>query len=180
MREVCVALLAGTSAAPAAADQPVSAPAETIRERRAIQFFVPGIPTPAGSKRAFVVKGKPVLTDSSGAKGKHWRAAVQLAAATACTVPLEGPLGLFLVFKMTRPAGHSGQHGLKRSAPMYPVVRPDTTKLVRAVEDAMTGIVWKDDAQVVWQTAVKEYTMATPGVDVRVEPVGVPDDDAER
>ena len=31
------------------------------------------------------------------------------------------------------------------------------TKLVRAVEDALTGLVWRDDAQVVVQTVRKRY-----------------------
>ena len=36
-------------------------------------------------------------------------------------------------------------------------MRPDATKLVRAVEDALTGLVWRDDAQVVIQTVRKRY-----------------------
>lgn len=43
------------------------------------------------------------------------------------------------------------------SAPHYPAVKPDATKLVRAVEDALTGICWRDDAQIVNQDVRKRY-----------------------
>jgi len=74
---------------------------------------------------------------------------------------LEGPLELKLTFYQPRRASHfgSGRNSakLKPSAPIYPDKRPDLTKLIRAVEDALTGIVWRDDAQVVMQRAAKLY-----------------------
>jgi Holliday junction resolvase RusA-like endonuclease len=74
---------------------------------------------------------------------------------------LHGPLHLSLVFCLARPKGHfgSGRNAdvVKPSAPRYPTVKPDATKLTRAVEDAMTGIVWRDDAQVVDQYVTKVY-----------------------
>ncbi len=36
-------------------------------------------------------------------------------------------------------------------------MKPDATKLVRALEDALTRIVWKDDAQVVTQVVHKRF-----------------------
>ena len=41
---------------------------------------------------------RPVLTDTSGAPGKYWRAAIQLAAGTACASPLTGPLVVTATF----------------------------------------------------------------------------------
>lgn len=70
---------------------------------------------------------------------------------------LDGPLELLVVFTVPRPKGHYGARGLRPSAPEYPAVRPDVTKLLRAVEDACTGIVWRDDAQIIEQHATKRY-----------------------
>jgi len=70
---------------------------------------------------------------------------------------LGGALEVSVIFTVPRPKGHFGARGLKPSAPAYPTVRPDVTKLLRAVEDACTGIVWRDDAQIVAQHAIKRY-----------------------
>ena len=72
--------------------------------------------------------------------------------------PLEQPLWVVFGFTFRRPKGHTRKDGtLRKSAPLWPAVRPDTTKLVRAVEDALTGIVWADDALIVDQQACKTY-----------------------
>jgi Holliday junction resolvase RusA-like endonuclease len=42
---------------------------------------------------------------------------------------------------------------------------PDLDKLIRAILDALTGVVWRDDGQVVDIVASKVYA-DTPGVDV--------------
>jgi Holliday junction resolvase RusA-like endonuclease len=83
----------------------------------------------------------------------------------------DGPLGLALVFTRMRPKGHFGTGRnagvLKPGAPAHPTTKPDTTKLVRGVEDAMTGVIWRDDAQVVEQSVMKRYG-SPEGVQVRV------------
>jgi len=38
-----------------------------------------------------------------------------------------------------------------------PTVKPDLTNLRKAAEDGLTGVVWKDDAQVVMGQTVKVY-----------------------
>jgi Holliday junction resolvase RusA-like endonuclease len=142
----------------------------TARGPSEIGFFVPGIPVPGGSKRGFVVKGKAVLVDTSGRRGKNWRVSVQAAAQTAYDggEPLRGPLRLEVTFSMRRPKAHYRTNGrLKDSAPLWALVRPDATKLLRALEDALTGILWVDDAQIVKQHVEKIYG-PRPGADVRV------------
>ena len=142
-----------------------------------IEFFVPGVPRPGGSKRAFLNKhtGKANLVDASGEKGKDWRGDAKIFARQAYKgSPLEGPLTLEVTFWMPRPKGHygSGRNSdkLKESAPMWPVTKPDSTKLIRSLEDALTGLIWIDDAQVVLQVISKEYASKTqpPGATVQV------------
>lgn len=131
-----------------------------------IAFTVLGRPQPAGSKRAFAnpKTGKIIVTDD--AKGSRpWKQQVAGEAIDAwpyvLTNLLEGPLELDVTFVLARPKGHyrTGKFAdlVRDSAPPCPIVKPDTTKLLRAVEDALTGILWRDDAQVVEQSARKVY-----------------------
>lgn len=131
-----------------------------------ITFFVPGEPKPAGSKRAFAFKRKDGslganVTDDCK-KSKDWKSMVAFVAHEHKPDALwDGPLELELWFHIVRIKGHyrSGRNSnqLKPNAPKRPTKKPDTTKLTRAVEDALTGIIWRDDAQVVDQHCHKVY-----------------------
>jgi Holliday junction resolvase RusA-like endonuclease len=131
------------------------------------RIVVPGIPQPGGSKKGFVVadkytgKARAVVTEDNK-KSKPWRNDVQwMAKLVMLAGPLRGPLAVEFVFILPRPKGHMGAKGLRPSAPPYPAVKPDTTKLTRSTEDALKGIAWVDDSQIVDQHARKIY--AAPG-----------------
>jgi Holliday junction resolvase RusA-like endonuclease len=130
-----------------------------------IRMFAPGLPVPGGSKRAFVVKGKAVVTDTSGSRGREWRAVLRVAAQTAYRgLPLHGPLALTVTFFLPRPKSHYAKNGtLRPRAPRWPSTRPDATKLLRAVEDALNRVLWHDDAQIVTQSVGKQYADGGPG-----------------
>lgn len=100
--------------------------------------------------------------------------------------PLEGPLAAGMVFTLReRPVGRPGwwPKGIpySRRIPYPPAVKPDLSKLMRAVEDALTGIAWADDARVVrYDTLAKHYTgddapdaLEVPGVVIRIRQIGV-------
>jgi Holliday junction resolvase RusA-like endonuclease len=140
-----------------------------------IEFFVPGHPVAGGSKKGFPVHGRDGrlhvnVADTSGPKGKEWRAAIRFAASEQTRRPLDGALRLALWFFVPRPKGHTGKRGLLPSAPTWPTTKPDVLKLARAVEDACTGILWRDDAQIVDEQLHKLYADGglTIGVRVRV------------
>jgi len=127
-----------------------------------ISFNVRGVPAPGGSKRAIRTRsGKIVLIDACK-RNKGWRTLVAVAAreALAGAGVLQPPLALYIEFRMPRPKSHLGKDGLvKPGAPWVPTVRPDATKLLRSTEDALTGIVWSDDAQIVEQYVSKTYAL---------------------
>lgn len=88
----------------------------------------------------------------------------------AVLLPLEGALHLSATFVLPRP----------KSAPkrrVWPVVKPDADKLLRALCDALTDAgAWIDDAQVVAMHVEKRYvgqlpSMPTPGVLLTIRPV---------
>ena len=143
-----------------------------------VSFFVRGVPRPGGSKRAFVNKktGKAVITGDNP-KTKDW---MRLVSYTAAQVykgsPIrDHPIRLKIIFVMLRPKSHyrtgKNSHLLRDSAPTDPTGKPDLTKLLRSTEDALKGIVWHDDSQVVNHVVTKVYG-DIPGASVVVECLG--------
>jgi Holliday junction resolvase RusA-like endonuclease len=150
--------------------------------RSALSMWVPGKPQTAGSKSAFVnpKTGKAIVTES--AKGaakvakKTWRQDLrdegvrQRRTAWLIDEPVDGPLAVHFVFVRSRPSSQmrSGRHAgaVKDSARWRrPIERPDALKLARAAEDALTGVLWLDDSQIVREVIEKAY-----GDDVGLDP----------
>ena len=139
-----------------------------------ITFFVPGIPQPGGSKRGFFIPKmkRVVIVDANEKKVKPWRqSVVDAARAVHVHPPLREPIRLCVRFVMPRPQHHfrTGKHKgeLKPDAPNWHTKKPDATKLLRSLEDALTGIVWADDAQICEQMVEKVYG-DNPGADVTI------------
>lgn len=128
-----------------------------------VTIVVYGKAQPAGSKRAFTPRpgAQPIIVDANP-KSRPWKTEVSHAAAQTYDGDLmDGALALEATFYEPRPKAHYGTgknaHVLKATAPMFPTKVPDTTKLVRGIEDAMTGIVYRDDSQIVEQHNRKMY-----------------------
>ena len=126
----------------------------------AVKFTVYGTPKPAGSKRAFVMKGRAIVTDANP-KSRPWKNQVaQVAGETMNgTSVLDGPLSVGMRFYVARPKGHYGKNGLNAAGRRnpFPAKKPDVLKLARGVEDAMSGVVYRDDAQIVDEHLTKEW-----------------------
>lgn len=150
-----------------------------------LTLFVPGIPRPGGSKKAcprYGRDGKPIMAGgrvltNTVEMGKHtpaWRADVKAAAAAAWgDLPLlDAPLAITVTFTMPRPKSHfwtgkrAGQ--LRPDAPHFHTSAPDATKLLRALEDAITKVVWFDDGRIGRQVVEKVYG-DKPGAQIVIE-----------
>jgi Holliday junction resolvase RusA-like endonuclease len=136
-----------------------------------ITIFIPGVPAPGGSKSYMGQSkaGRAILRDSSK-RAPAWKDSVATHAMQAMNgrpvIEKGTPLRCRFEFVMPRPQGHyrTGKHAgeLKPwAADKQHTTMPDTLKLQRPCEDALTGIVWTDDAQVCDQAARKRY--ANPG-----------------
>ena len=132
-------------------------------------FTVLGRPLPSGSKSAVpILRGgkfagtRIVESGNRGAKAA-WRADIQHAAAVAMDgrQPFDGPLRLTATFYLRRPAGHYGsgrnRKVVRAGAPSHPIVAPDVLKLSRGLEDALQGVVYPNDAQIVVERIDKQY-----------------------
>ena len=156
-----------------------------------VELRVYGDPKPAGSKvsgvayrregggRVPVTRNGKIVTftkDSSGNAGRVWRNAVADVGSRALGGGdlLSGPLYTEMSFLLRRPQSHfgSGRNSsrLKESAPLYPITRPDFLKLARGVEDALSGVLWRDDSLIVCGPYEKVYAEPDEavGVEVRV------------
>lgn len=116
--------------------------------------FIEGTPVPQGSKTAVVINGKAVMFEANK-KHKVWRDHV--ANKMRGARPTTDPVRCELTFIFKRPKT------VKRE---WPSVKPDIDKLARTILDAATGLVIKDDAQVIILNCRKDYG-DEPGVLVR-------------
>jgi Holliday junction resolvase RusA-like endonuclease len=147
----------------------------TVPESTLVEFFVPGTPRTAGSKTAFLNKktGK-INMAPANKKTPLWSAEVKSFAMKAWGKPpiVGKALGILLEFRMARPKYHYNTKGaVKPNAPQWPTgKKPDVTKMVRCIEDALNNLIWHDDSQVVVQVNVKRYVTPdeTPGVAISI------------
>jgi len=124
-------------------------------------FTVWGTAAPQGSKRHL---GKGVMVESS-TRLLPWRQDVRFAALEKRPPgwDMTTPMRIGLVFWFARPASHYGTKNgityLKANAPAHPVSARlgDIDKLSRAVLDALTGVAYLDDRQVIQLEATKAY-----------------------
>lgn len=150
----------------------------------AIAFTVTGTPEPGGSKKAYVVNERAVVVDANP-RVKGWRDQVASAALQVRPADLlRGPLAVEFTFFVPRPKGHYGTGKnagvVKDSAPRYPAARPDVLKLARGTEDALTDVLWADDALIVEERLMKLYgeparCEITVWVLDAVQPVAIPE-----
>lgn len=135
-----------------------------------IAFSVSGDPVPQGSMRAWKhpTTGAVVMTHSRKASLDKWRDAIRHEAQTLNQPCSAGPVELHTTFVFSRPKS------LKRSVTRH-TKRPDFDKLVRAVSDALTGVLWVDDSQIDHAVISKRYADKDepPGVRITVSQVGV-------
>jgi len=164
---------------------------------RKVKFFVGGMePRPKGSYNAYVVnwprtkdkvmslcrsilggrKFFPMTQVVPASKGmKKWEKAVNDKARTAMLAdpgPIENPVIVKMQFFLKRPQNHTGsgrnEGVLKEWAErLLPTKTPDLDKLIRSTNDAMTGVVYTDDCQIVAIIPTKRYGK-NPGVMIEV------------
>jgi len=127
--------------------------------------FVRGLPQAQGSSRAFrnAKTGQPILV-SKTRNVTEWRQAIRF---TLCSewqgAPIDGAVGLSLIFVFPRPKS-------AKKGKIFHTTRPDGSKLLRAAEDAMTGVAYVDDSRVMASAVVKLYG-DEPGVHILLREV---------
>lgn len=150
-----------------------------------VMFYVPGKPQTAGSKRGFVnpKTGGVIITEGGDkdvkARKTAWRTDLRAEASKAIEglegwpAPKDTALYVRFVVVRKRPSDQlrTGRHaGVVKdwALSLRPTTIPDVLKVARAAEDALTSVLWKDDAQIVAERLDKAYGDQV-GLDVRAE-----------
>lgn len=136
-----------------------------------VLLFVPGVPAPQGSARAFVRGNRAIITHDNK-KTMPWRDSIAWHARARFNIdsimwPRPSALHVEVDFVMPRRKAEP-----KRVTPAH-TRKPDVDKLARAVLDALTGILFEDDSQVVALIAGKRTADVSeqPGAHIRVSEV---------
>lgn len=119
--------------------------------------FVPGVPIPKGSTKAFPFKRKNgkmgVAVTNANDKTKPWQEAITAIAKKELAwngAVWTGAVSLTALFCLPRPKSRSTRTALHTT-------RPDLDKLARSVGDALTGVAYVDDSQIVGWLLTKAY-----------------------
>ena len=134
-----------------------------------VTFSVEGTPVAKGRPK-FARRGNFVSTYSPK-KTVDYEAKVKEAGkdAMGSSEPLETPLSLYLYVRVPIPASTTKKVLAEISANrVKPIKRPDLDNVLKAVSDALNGICYKDDSQIVNIHCTKVYA-SVPGVDVCVK-----------
>ncbi len=126
-----------------------------------IQFTITGAPVPKLRPkfrrcRNFVITYTPKKT-------RIWECNVRVQARRyKPEIPWQGPIRMTLLFLMPRP----------KSLPkkvIYHIKKPDLDNLAKAIKDALQGIMYVSDSQVVYLILSKVYAAGDPRVEVKME-----------
>lgn len=132
-----------------------------------VHINVIGKPEPQGSKRTFLrPNGKVGMVDDAGGL-KGWRDAIAQAGRDwqedHRQALLDGPLAVNITFRLVKPKSSPKRR-------LFPDTKPDLDKLVRAVLDAVTDVLIKDDARVCVLHARKVFVVnEPPGAAINIE-----------
>lgn len=125
-------------------------------------FFVDGKSAPKGSTFSFKNKKGKIITMQEGSKKLYaWQDAIGYVAKQNGVQVSDGAIHLKLNFFMLPP---------NKSKYWFPP-RPDLDKLCRSCLDALSGVAYADDFQVVSIQATKQYSTHRSGVAITIQTI---------
>lgn len=132
-----------------------------------INIYVAG--QPVGKARPRVTRSGRVYTPK---KTQQAEDGIQQAAREAMQGQqmIEGPIYISAAFNMAIPASWTkGKQTQARNDELMPTTKPDLDNLTKTVLDALNGIVYRDDSQVVQLALSKRYS-DQPGMFITIRP----------
>jgi len=132
-----------------------------------VEFIIPGQPTPQGRPRAVKNKGKVIMYDPK--ESKDYKQYVGLVARQHAPKKLyEGNLkAVIKIYRQIPKSTTKKDRALFLAGIKRPVTKPDTSNYIKGIEDALNGIIYKDDSQIVDLQASKFYS-DNPRVEIRI------------
>ena len=134
-----------------------------------LEFKVPGEPVGKGRPRFVRATGRTYTPE----KTERYENLVKLAFIKEYpdVVPIEGPISVEMVANFSIPKSWSKKkQALAAAGALRPTKKPDTDNIAK-IKDALNGIAWIDDAQVVEESISKNYT-DVPSLTIIIETLG--------
>jgi Holliday junction resolvase RusA-like endonuclease len=127
-----------------------------------ISLTIPG--PPVGKQRAHVCKSGHAFTP---VKTVNYEALVKQTFAVKYPdfVPMPGPVRMILSIYLME--SKETQRKLKKGVKLYPTIKPDISNILKSIEDALNGLAYVDDKQIISVYAEKKYSLR-PCVEVIV------------
>ena len=118
-----------------------------------ISLTIPG--PPVGKHRARVCRNGHAFTP---AKAVNYEALVKqtFAAKYPDFVPMPGPVRMILSIYLM--PSKKTQRKLKEGIRVYPTIKPDISNVLKSIEDALNGLAYVDDKQIISVYAEKKYS----------------------
>ncbi|MBE3087883.1 MAG: RusA family crossover junction endodeoxyribonuclease [Chloroflexi bacterium] len=122
-----------------------------------INFTIPG--PPVGKQRPRFVRHGRHVQAYTPAQTVNYEALVKqtFAAKYPDFVPLPGPVRMMLSIYIM-PSKETARKIKKSVASIRPTIKPDASNVLKAVEDALNGLAYQDDKQVVDVSISKHYS----------------------
>lgn len=126
-----------------------------------------------------VAQGRPKFSTQGGfvraydpAKSRDYKNYVRLAAASKMQgePPLEGALELGIKVYRPIPKSFSKKRtALAEAGQLRPVTKPDLDNYIKGIKDALKGVCWRDDSQVIsYLEPTGKYYSDTPRIEITV------------
>ena len=135
-----------------------------------IHFTVEGAPKAKARHRSYINDGR--INTYTPMTTSAWEQYIKLVAGPHAPRNLfEGPISLQCIFYMPIPKSWSKKKQHQASIhSIQPTVKPDVDNMLKLVKDALNGVIWKDDKQVVHVNARKLYSQ-DPRTEIFIEEI---------
>lgn len=133
-----------------------------------IEFTIPGTPIAQARPRA-VKRGKRIMMYDPKESKEYKRYVAMIAKQHAPSNPYKGALQVDLkIYRQIPKSTTKKNRKLFNAGINRPVVKCDTSNYVKGIEDALNGIIYKDDSQIVDLQASKYYS-DNPRVEIMIK-----------
>jgi len=134
-----------------------------------VTFKVEG--NPVGKQRARYVKRGNFVSTYTPEKTRTYESLIKDAAikAMGSSEPLETPVTLYLYIRLPVPKSYSKKRTEAcLNGSENPIRKPDSSNILKSVEDGMNSVVYKDDCQIINHHITKVYS-SQAGVNICVK-----------
>jgi Holliday junction resolvase RusA-like endonuclease len=140
-----------------------------------VVFSIPGEPVAKGRPRATTINGSARMYTPKKTGVYEGRAALFASQAMAGRPLMDGPLALSFTAVFQVPKSWSiKRKTANRIKAEYVTKKPDVDNLAKIIGDALNGVTWTDDSQVVELRSCTKVYGDEPRVEVTIERLGAP------